>query len=1149
MQAVGSQVGRAAEPHSLHYARRGAMMRYAGLVLAGILLASLAGAEVFDASFDTDLTAQHLGQPVKGEMLPGGEVVPEGVRGGGLRVSETGGAKFRLPGGLPLSKGSLQLWVKPDFGTRDGLRHWLICDSQVRFKVFKHTDGNTYFQVRTDTGGVHAKAVVDWQPGQWQNVAVTWENINAPAGNGSLKLYVNGTVKASLQGNFTVKGFGETLFVGCDEKGRESASAVIDEVKVSAEPRVVVDFPAELATGLDVSNYALMARGASVKASSELLAFKGKDYPAAAMIDGERTGAYWASDFIRGTAQGDQWLEVTLAKPEQVGRIKLYTVNSSVKMLTNKFRLFVRVNDAWQKVADEGDYSKLVEPGQALSRYAQSFGVYVASFPAVTTQQVRLEVPGTTVRLHEIEVLPPTGPAAALKTTLAGAGPVYRLDFGSNASVVAKDWVPVTDTSAYSDSAGCGWQDTVNLIGVDRATGYPVKRDFVAAARADNGPVSNTFSIKLPNGRYAIGIVCGDSEFDFQPFNISANGRRIGTNIATADRAEARVVRSCVDVTGGKLDLTFAGPRSFVVNAVVVAPVAQIEAVAEAVTEVAESFALGAPELLAGLREIKAEAPAKAAAPTAADKKRGYQVFGRGGYLGTIYRDEVPAAGEPIGELKLTATPGEYEPASFTVHALQAVQGALVEVGELKGPGTIPASAWTVRAVEYMPQRFKMSVRDGWAVMPEILRPQDHWGEMWVPAGQNQQYWLTVKVPGNAAAGEYSGEVTIATAAGKSKLPVRLTVLPFSLGTPRKQNLGIYYYAGTNMASSAAGEEKIEKLVLADLKDMREHGLNFVVINLPGEAIKWDADPVTFDLSHIAWMMKLTRQVGGFDGVFPIYMGGVWKADRPDRVEVVQNLIKAIEAERKAQGWPEFIYYLVDEPFHGEKLDNAVAPYQAAKDAGVRTYCTVSGEAGERLAPWLDVRCHATSGSTGYYWPDVYDKAMADKDEYWWYSNCTREFPAVMRFKAGFHHVKSRATGQAYWHYRNLIGSTFCDFDGGPGDYVTSYPGLEGPVATIQWECHREGIDDARYVWTLEALIARAEASDKAEVKAAGVEAKRVLEGLLAQAVIDLRHYEQKYGTDLAFHYISEWAPEKYGAAREAVSEQIVKLCRAGLAP
>lgn len=1123
-------------------------MRYFWLVVASGLVGSVAGAQVLDAVFDGDVAAMHLGQPLAGALLPGATLAPGGVRGGALEVGDTGGASFKLSEPLPLNQGSLHMWVKPTFGTRDGARHWLICDNDARFKIFKYTNGQTYFQLRTDTGGVHAVAPVEWIPGQWQHLGVTWENINSGKDDGLLQLWINGSVKARVTGDFRVKGFGDTLYVGCDKTVVESAASLLDEVRISSEPRFAVDFPEELVPAHDKRDLALMCKGARVTASSEILAFKGKDYPASAMIDGEVSGLYWASDFIRGTAQGDQWLEVELPKPAQVGRISLYMVSSSAKMLTNAFRISVWAGDKWQTVAEEKDYAKLVQPDNILSRYQQAFGVYTVNFPAITTQKVRLDIPGTTVRLHELEVLPPTADAAPVSTTLAGAGPVYRFDFGANGSAVAEGWLPITDTSKYSDSAGCGWQSVENIVAVDRAAGFAAKRDFLAAARTDSGPVSNTFTIKIPDGEYALGIVSGDPEFDFKPFNVTANGTRIATDIATADRAEARVIRSVVKVAGGKLDLNFAGPQSWLVNAIVVAPAAQFEQVDAALTEVTDGFAFGSSELLAGLREIKPEPPVQPAQATAADKQRGYQVFSRGGSFGTIYRDEVPAAGEVAGDLKLAATPGEFEPVTFTMHALQPLRGLQVAVSDLKGPGTIPASAWEVRAVQYMPQRFKMSIRDGWATMPEMLRPQDHWGEMWLPNGQNQQYWLTVKVPANARPGDYTGEVTVATAAGQSKLPLRLTVYPFTLSTPANQNLGIYYYAGVNMATSAHDPRQIEKLVLADLQDMRDHGLNFVVVNLPGEAIKWDTDPVSFDLSHIKWMMDLTRKVGGFDGIFPICMEGAWKAERPDAAQVVQNCIKAIEAERQANRWPEFIYYLVDEPFGGEKLEAAVGPYQAAKGVpGIRTYCTVSGEAGERLAPWVDVRCHATSGATGYFWPEVYDRAMADKDEYWWYSNCAREFFPVMRFKAGFHHIKSNATGQTYWHYRNILGSAFCDFDGGPGDYITSYPGVDGPVPTIEWEAHREGIDDAKYVWALEALIAKAQKSNQPAAKTAGAEAARVLAELREQMVIDLRHYEQKYGSDLAFHYISEWPPEKYDAVRREIVAQILNLNKAGV--
>ena len=152
-----------------------------------------------------------------------------------------------------------------------------------------------------------------------------------------------------------------------------------------------------------------------------------------------------------------------------------------------------------------------------------------------------------------------------------------------------------------------------------------------------------------------------------------------------------------------------------------------------------------------------------------------------------------------------------------------------------------------------------------------------------------------------------------------------------------------------------------------------------------------------------------------------------------------------------------------------------------------------------------------------------------------------------MRFKAGFHHWKNRATGQSYWHYRAIGAAAYCDFDSGPGDHITSYPGVDQPVPTIQWECHREGIDDAKYAWTLELLIAKALASGDAKVKDAGGEASKLLERIRGEAHVDLHYYEDKYGDDLAFHYLSDWPPAKYDQSRRAIAEQIIKLLEAGV--
>jgi hypothetical protein len=53
-------------------------------------------------------------------------------------------------------------------------------------------------------------------------------------------------------------------------------------------------------------------------------------------------------------------------------------------------------------------------------------------------------------------------------------------------------------------------------------------------------------------------------------------------------------------------------------------------------------------------------------------------------------------------------------------------------------------------------------------------------------------------------------------------------------------------------------------------------------------------------------------------------------------------------------------------------------------------------------------------------------------------------------------------------------------------DHNMTYAGLDGPFDTIQWEGFREGVDDVRYLRTLEDHIARAQAAGRPEVAALG---------------------------------------------------------------
>ena len=1117
------------------------------LIIAIALLPTLAvarGAPVFVAEYDGNPDMVSIGGTVPGELLEGTTLTAEGLEGGGLLVGRTGGVSYSSQG-FPIDRGCLQMWVRSGFMGNDDVRRWFFCDMHQRFKVFKYHNGHLYFQVRADERGHHAHAPVNWEPGEWHHVACLWDNINSGRDDATLRLAIDGSVVSAFRGKLTIPKIGPKLFVGCNSKGGEAAESVIDQLKVFDEPRLRVTFPRHLVRAHDPDDYALMQLGATASASTQILGSKGRDYPAEAVINGTVTGPYWASDFIFKTAKGPEWFEVDLGEARELGCIKVYMMTARLGTLLDEFTVSILRDGEWVTVADVQGYQAQMTDAGRLDRFAQQFGVYRVDLDRITTRRLRVTVPGTVARIREIEALPPKDEAAPLTGKLEDPSSVIVFDFGSNASPVADGCLPVTETSVYSDDSGYGWVARTPMVGIARGQGYDVTRDFVAGNAA---PLTNCFRVKVPNGQYAVGVITGDTEFEVQPFEIDVEHGQAAKRIATADRCEAARFNAVVRVADSTLDIQVRAERAWLISAVVVAPLEKLAEADARLTQIEHEFAFGDPGMMKGLRRSEPDPPAEVAMPTDAERKRGYLVFTPSSVAEQVWPNLPPGRGSKAVELRAWCTPGEYEPLTFAVNALKALTDVRVTVSALEGPTTLDASLIDVRVVRCWPQRYKSQRKTEWAVMPELLRPQGHFGQTWVSPGTNRQFWITVHVPQDAKPGEYQGTVTIEAAnAGSMQLPIKLTVYPFRLRWPKPMAWGIYYYPERSQPRAAfMSHERLEDLVRADLRDLREHGLNAVAINA-GPVVNWGADPPSLNFSEIKWVMGLIMATGGFTGPLPVYMPSVWKADREDRDAFVRRFVAELERLRKKEGWPELLYYPVDEPFRGDKLDQALPHYEAySKVDGIRTYCTVSQEAGQRLAPFLNVRCHATSAATGYWWPAVHEAAMKDGDEFWWYSNCTREYPAVMRFKAGFHHWKSRATGQTYWHYRAVGSSAFCDFDAGPGDHITSYPGVDGPVPTIQWECHREGIDDARYAYTLELLLNEGKETADPKLQAVARRASAVLASIREQAHIDLRYYEKQYGNDLAFHYLSDWPPAQYDRNRRALADATIELLAAG---
>jgi hypothetical protein len=132
------------------------------------------------------------------------------------------------------------------------------------------------------------------------------------------------------------------------------------------------------------------------------------------------------------------------------------------------------------------------------------------------------------------------------------------------------------------------------------------------------------------------------------------------------------------------------------------------------------------------------------------------------------------------------------------------------------------------------------------------------------------------------------------------------------------------------------------------------------------------------------------------------------------------------------------------------------------------------------------------------------------------------------RFTYGFYIWKTKAKGRLQWHYQLPAVDPYFDLDGRESDYCASYPSLQGPINAVWFECVREGIDDYRYLLTLNNLINNVEALHDSKFIAQINEAKAVINDIESRIQVELDKNNIK--------------SEEYDKWRQQIAEQIVKL-------
>ena len=752
--------------------------------------------------------------------------------------------------------------------------------------------------------------------------------------------------------------------------------------------------------------------------------------------------------------------------------------------------------------------------------------------------------------------------ALASPTLLAD---VIKLDFGTDKSPVRTGFVRITDRTGFKAGQGTGWIRKGNLISRD----VPLSREWVySKSRGYSSPPARytsdlsqdhvearetaTLRIRAPKGTYRLWLLAGH-----------AGGHRSqvwDVRVAAGDRHESatfsgpgpiRKIELVVRTSGGHLDVTFSTRSRWLVNALVLARADEWAAVRRKTLDAIEkeTFLLP-PDVLKKWKYTPHVDETPKPSFTKAQRDAGVVVYHRH-YLECIWPNTVPKREDLAAPVRAFAARDDYEPMTFTLFPLRDFDAVTVEVSDLraKNGATISHKDIDVRYVRYMYVRPNYHAYGVYYRAPDVLMPMK---PRPLKKHENFRVWLTVYADAFASDGVYTGEANV-TSHDKvlAAVPLKLRVLPFELEKDRTLTYGQYYrhpYAYMRSAPDAFSRRWWRRKAEFEHADMAAHGNNTITISLRGRQSasgKW-----SFDYDFLALCIDLYRRYGFYQPI-PLHiptsylyskymkkgMGSHLRlVEMPPRGFFVEmaEMVRLIERERKRRQWPEFLYYPVDEPGrHRASVDFMVGVLKAIKRVpGVRTYVTAdpTHDQFEPMRPYVDVWCCQPFNPDR----DVIVAHMKKRGvEYWCYPNHVSgendHTPvAGARMTYGFGFWRSGFRALIPWIYQANISDPWNYLDGSSMDFFNRTADDARPIPVAMWEAYREGIDDGRFVTTLDRWIDRAK---EAGLEKAAAEAKAE-----RQFVWDSIRVQTKY------KYDDLWAPEAFDVYRWVLAEQILKL-------
>ncbi len=355
-----------------------------------------------------------------------------------------------------------------------------------------------------------------------------------------------------------------------------------------------------------------------------------------------------------------------------------------------------------------------------------------------------------------------------------------------------------------------------------------------------------------------------------------------------------------------------------------------------------------------------------------------------------------------------------------------------------------------------------------------------------LPRNQTKQLWVTVHVPADAEPGTYKGAVTVADSTGPlGHLEISLQVLPFNLHTPKTQ-YSIYYRGTLSDNPTISSEKKGRAQFVAELNNMLAHGVN---------------NPTVYqrlDRAELSEVLRI-RSSAGMDTSSLFYLGtGTGNPTSREQLNDLKRRLKAIKEIAGQHGIEKVYLYGIDEA-KGDKLASQRSAWELARDEGVKVFTAGYSDAFSVAGDLLDLLVMAGKLQRGQ--AENFHRAG---HKIFSYANPQTgpENPEIFRRNYGLELWRNDYDGAMPYAYQDSMGFIWNDFDHGLyRDHNFTYPTVDGVIDTLAWEGFREGVDDVRYITTLEDVLNQLPTPDSPPAR----EAKRFVDGLRAFLPSNLR--------------------------------------------